>query len=204
MMRCSLLLVDDEPEVPDAMRRALCHEGYDILVADSAAAALTLLQSHPVDVIISDHDMPVVSGAQLLGRVRDDYPRIVRIMLSGPQDLQSVMEAVNSGAVDKFLPKPWSNDTLRAMLREAAALATTHDEAQVETSPHATLCHHIFKLPGPARLIVLEVRNSSVNRLMSRASSKKGTNTEPLGVAPRPSTCAGARVSRSTTPGIRS
>ncbi len=166
-MLCNLLLVDDESEVLEAMCQALRHEGYDIRVAESAAAALAVLDQHPVDIIVSDHNMPERSGAELLSRVRDDYPHIVRIMLSGQDDLQTLMEAVNSGAVDKFLPKPWSNDTLRAMLREAAALASTQDDTRVETSPHATLCHQIFKLPGPTRLIVLEVRNSSVNRLMT-------------------------------------
>ncbi len=166
-MQCSLLLVDDQPEVAAAICRALQHEGFDIAVADNAADALEVLARQPVDVIVSDHDMPDDSGALLLAQVRDQYPDIVRVMLSGQTDMDAVVQAVNSGAIDKFLPKPWSNDTLRSMLREAAARANERGASNIETSPHATLCHQMFKLQRAARLVVLEVRNSSVNRLMT-------------------------------------
>ncbi len=166
-MQCSLLLVDDQPEISAAICRAVQHEGFDIAVAHNASDALEVLARQPVDVIVSDDDMPGDSGARLLAQVRDQYPEVVRIMLSGQTDMDAVVQAVNSGAIDKFLPKPWSNDTLRSLLREAAARASARGEVNIETSPHATLCHHIFKLESAARLIVLEVRNSSVNRLMT-------------------------------------
>ena len=98
-MQCSLLLVDDQPEISAAICRALQYEGFDIAVAQNAADALEVLARQPVDVIVSDHDMPDDSGARLLAQVRDQYPEVVRIMLSGQADMEAVVQAVNSGAI---------------------------------------------------------------------------------------------------------
>ncbi|PZP57431.1 MAG: hypothetical protein DI596_09255, partial [Azospira oryzae] len=115
----TLLLVDDEAPILSALGRALRRSGYRILKATSARAALDLLARHPVGVIVCGLRMPEMSGVEFLRRVKQLYPETVRIVLSGYTDLQSVTEAINEGAVYKFLTKPWEDEWLRAHVQEA-------------------------------------------------------------------------------------
>jgi diguanylate cyclase (GGDEF)-like protein len=117
----TLLLVDDEPHVLTALRRVLRREGYRIFTADSALAGLEILAREEVQVVLSDQRMPGMSGTEFLDRARRMHPDTVRLILSGYADLQSVTEAVNRGAVFRFLHKPWDEALLRQSLREAFA-----------------------------------------------------------------------------------
>lgn len=118
-MNKTILLVDDEENITASLVRLLHQDGYQVLTANSAAAALELLASHKVGVILTDQRMPKMTGVELLSRVKDLYPETVRMVLSGYADLDSVTAAVNQGAIYKFLSKPWNNETLRANVHEA-------------------------------------------------------------------------------------
>lgn len=112
--RYAILFVDDELNVLRAMQRIFRQENYTLLTAQSGAAALDLLEKkQPVHVVISDHRMPGMTGAELLKRVKARYPATIRIMLTGFADVDAVMGAVNEGAVYKFITKPWNDDDLR-------------------------------------------------------------------------------------------
>ncbi|MDD5176670.1 MAG: EAL domain-containing protein [Sterolibacterium sp.] len=115
----TLLLVDDEANILSALKRLLRHDGYDILTALGAEQGLEQLASHPVDVIVSDQRMPGMSGVEFLRRVKTLHPETVRLVLSGYTDLQAVTDAINEGAIYKFLTKPWDDDILRANIAEA-------------------------------------------------------------------------------------
>lgn len=125
-----LLLVDDEPNILSALRRLLRGEGYQILTAHDGAAGLALLAEHPVDVIVSDQRMPGMVGADFLREAKQQYPETIRIMLSGYTELQSVTDAVNEGAIYKFLTKPWDDDQLRGHIAEAFRVKESADENQ--------------------------------------------------------------------------
>jgi CheY-like chemotaxis protein len=115
----TLLLVDDEANILSALKRLLRRDGYDILTAMSAEQGLEMLASHRVDVIISDQLMPGMSGVEFLRRVKTLHPETVRLVLSGYTDLQAVTDAINEGAIYKFLSKPWDDGILRANIEEA-------------------------------------------------------------------------------------
>ncbi|MGA8178681.1 MAG: ATPase, T2SS/T4P/T4SS family, partial [Desulfobacterales bacterium] len=108
-----ILFVDDEPNVLNAMRRIFRQENYAILTAPSGPEALQLLQKEPVHIVISDHRMPGMTGAELLRKIKELYPQTIRIMLTGHADVNAVMGAVNEGAVYKFITKPWNDEDLR-------------------------------------------------------------------------------------------
>ncbi len=129
----TLLLVDDEPNILSSLQRLLRHEGYTILTSTSPAAAFDILAKHPVDVVISDQRMPEMSGTEFLSRVRELYPDTLRMVLSGYADLGSVTDAVNRGAIFKFLSKPWEDDALRAQVAEAFR---HHETMQARSAPH--------------------------------------------------------------------
>jgi response regulator RpfG family c-di-GMP phosphodiesterase len=102
-----------------ALTRELRCDGYRILKATSASAALNLLAQHPVGVIVSDQHMPEMNGTEFLRQVKQIHPDTVRIVLADYTELKSVTDAINEGTVYKFLTKPWNNDLLRAHIREA-------------------------------------------------------------------------------------
>lgn len=116
--RRTLLLVDDEASILSSLTRLLRRDGYEILTAGSAREGLELLATHKVQVIVSDQRMPEMNGTEFLSRVRDLHPGTIRMVLSGYTDLDSITEAINRGAIYKFLTKPWDDETLRAEVRE--------------------------------------------------------------------------------------
>jgi CheY-like chemotaxis protein len=115
----TLLLVDDEPNILNALKRLMRREGYRILTAGSGTEGLELLAANTVQVIVSDHRMPGMSGVEFLSRARDLYPHTRRIILSGYSDIGTLTDAINRGAVWKFISKPWEDETLKADLRRA-------------------------------------------------------------------------------------
>ncbi len=118
-MERTLLLVDDEENITSALVRLLRRDGYTILKANSGKAGLELLTQHDVGVIISDQRMPEMTGVEFLSQVKELYPATVRIVLSGYTELNSVTDAINRGAIYKFLTKPWEDELLRANIEEA-------------------------------------------------------------------------------------
>jgi len=119
----TLLIVDDEPNILNALTRLLRREAYTILSATSPSQAFEHLARQPVQVILSDQRMPDMSGTEFFARVRQLYPHTIRLVLTGYTDLESVTEAINRGAIYKFLTKPWDDDLLREQLREAFRLS---------------------------------------------------------------------------------
>ncbi|MEC4675322.1 MAG: ATPase, T2SS/T4P/T4SS family [Nitrospirota bacterium] len=109
----ALLFVDDEPGVLKSLRRVFNEENYIIHTVSNGNEALELLDKEKIHLVISDHRMPGMTGAQLLRLIKQRWPEIIRIMLTGYADVQSIMGAVNEGAVYKFITKPWNDEDLR-------------------------------------------------------------------------------------------
>jgi len=131
--RPTLLLVDDEPSILSSLRRLLRNEGYRILTANSGSEGLQVLAENDVDVIVSDQRMPGMTGVEFLRTVRQLYPDTVRIVLSGFTELQTVTDAVNAGAIYKFLTKPWDDEQLRSHIQEAFLYGAMANENRLLT-----------------------------------------------------------------------
>jgi len=115
----TLLLVDDEPNVLAAIARTVHPQGYYILKAGSVHEAFDLLATHEVGVIVCDQRMPKTTGVEMFTKVRQMYPQTVRIILSGYADVSAVTDAINLGAVYKFLSKPWDQAELCRIIEGA-------------------------------------------------------------------------------------
>ena len=115
----SLLLVDDEPEILESLRRTLRDEGYELLATTSCREAIELLDQRPIDIVVTDVRMPEMSGVELVTHVRRAHPSVMRILLTGFATLESAIAAINEGAVRRYLSKPWDNAELREQLRES-------------------------------------------------------------------------------------
>jgi DNA-binding NtrC family response regulator len=115
----TILLVDDEEPVLNALERVLKTDGYRILKVTDPAKALEIVQNEPVDVVISDHLMPGMKGLDLLREIKRARPGAIRILLTGHADLQMAVAAINQGEVYRFFQKPWDDATLRVDVRIA-------------------------------------------------------------------------------------
>lgn len=107
-----IVFVDDEPNVLAAIRRMLRskRDEWDIEFAESGADALSLFEEKEFDVIVSDIRMPRMDGAELLSRIKENYPGVVRIALSGQVDLIEVIRSIR--AVHQYISKPCESDNL--------------------------------------------------------------------------------------------
>jgi two-component system probable response regulator PhcQ len=114
-----VLLVDDEPNVLEALKRALHREPYEVLCATSGPDALMILHSHAVDVVISDQEMPGMRGTEFLSMVRQRFPNTVRFVLTGKATLDVAMKAINDGAVSRFFIKPCNLCDLMTTIRQS-------------------------------------------------------------------------------------
>ncbi len=103
----SLLLVDDEVDNVDALER-LFRKKYEVHKATSGKKALEILKAHPdISLIVTDQRMPEMNGVEFLSRAIKIQPEAIRILLTGYTDIESVIGAVNSGEIYRYLTKPW-------------------------------------------------------------------------------------------------
>ncbi len=148
----ALLLVDDEENVLASLRRLFKRDGYRILSARNSAEAFELLARHDVAVILCDQRMPGMMGTEFLGHVKRLYPDVVRMVLSGYTELRSVLDAVNTGAVYKFLTKPWDDEQLRIEVRRAFVEFEGRRTDRGPASAPAGKAELVLASPGPLQV----------------------------------------------------
>jgi two-component system NtrC family sensor kinase len=116
-MSPKVLFVDDDNDNL-LVCQALCAGDFEVLTASSGAAALELMRSHEVAIIVSDHRMPQMSGVELLERARSEFPDTVRVLVTAYSDAHAAVDAINRGRVSRFLRKPWQPNELAAILAD--------------------------------------------------------------------------------------
>jgi DNA-binding NtrC family response regulator len=105
-LTATILLVDDEPSVTNALGRHFDRRRHVVLQAASAAEAFKLLERNTVDVVVSDEQMPDLPGSRFLSMVRQQYPDTIRMILSGQATIDAAVRAINEGEVYRFFLKP--------------------------------------------------------------------------------------------------
>jgi DNA-binding NtrC family response regulator len=110
-LKLTLLFVDDEPAVTRAIARAIAaRTGFEVLTASSGEEALRILKTQSVDVLVSDIDMPVMNGLELVRTARREHPTTLRILLTGAGTMDRAVNAINEGEVVRFFAKPFDPD----------------------------------------------------------------------------------------------
>ncbi|MBW2624361.1 MAG: response regulator, partial [Deltaproteobacteria bacterium] len=115
----TVLCVDDEENIQRSLKRLFRKENFRFLKAETGEEGLKILQENPVHLVISDNRMPIMSGIEFLARVRENYPDMIRMVLTGFTDLDTIMESVNLGHIFKFVLKPWNDQNLIMDVRQA-------------------------------------------------------------------------------------
>ncbi len=115
----SILCVDDEPNILSALKRLFRGAGLAVHTAVGGHAGLALLETTPVDVVISDMRMPEMDGTQFLEQVRQRWPDTVRLLLTGYSEINSIVGAINRGEIYRYISKPWDDNDVVLIVRQA-------------------------------------------------------------------------------------
>ena len=115
-----VLIVDDEAVVLTALSKTLQLEGYEVFAAEDPLQAIHLVQTTPFSVILSDQQMPALSGLEFLAQAKGLQPNATRILITAVLSLNTVIEAINRGEVYRFIVKPWLREELLLTIRNAA------------------------------------------------------------------------------------
>lgn len=117
-----IVLVDDEPEVLEAMfltlKRAKQFQA-EVRKAPGGAEALAALEQQPADLVLADFRMPGMTGVELLAKVKERWPSTVRALITGYNDVEIAMQAMEQARIHYYVQKPWNNDELRLTVWEA-------------------------------------------------------------------------------------
>lgn len=150
-----VLFVDDEELILRSLKRELRREEYDKYYANSGKEALEILKSETIDILVTDMRMPEMNGLDLLKIVKEEYPHIVKIVLSGYTHLPQVIVTINKGDIFRFITKPWNLDQdLKNAIRDGIEFS---DNLKIEEN----------------KIKNLENRNKLFQKIMSRFDVRK-------------------------------
>src|SRR5687768_2712818 len=118
----NILFVDDEPRILNGLKRMLypMQREWQMWFANSGEETLSILQERNIEVVVSDMRMPRMDGAQLLTEIKNKYPNIIRIILSGYSEKEMVMKSV--GAAHQYLSKPCDAEILKSTIERVCSL----------------------------------------------------------------------------------
>ncbi|MBF0527293.1 MAG: response regulator, partial [Deltaproteobacteria bacterium] len=111
-----ILVVDDEPPVRRLLKRALTQFGYDVLTADDGLNALSVLHNDSVSTVLTDLNMPNMGGLELISIVKNEFPEIDIIAMTGFNKNYRYIDVINAGACD-FINKPFDLEEIEAKLQ---------------------------------------------------------------------------------------
>jgi DNA-binding NtrC family response regulator len=177
-----VLCVDDDAGILASLRRLLRSEPYEVVTAPSAAQALACLRTRPVDVVISDERMPGTGGCELLAEVRQRWPWIGRVILTGYLGLPVTICGFQTG-IDSLIAKPWDDEALKKILRRLL-FGSQRDE-----NPNGPIFHPGGEAGGsveqrsPRKLVVLIDDEPEILAALKRSLAREPylvvTTTQP-------------------------
>ena len=144
--RLTVLVVDDDAEIVRLLGRQLSVE-HEVLSAADGLAALEILKGAPVDIVISDVQMPKLGGHDLILEIKQRYPHVVRLMVTAHGSLESAVKAINQGEVFRYLTKPWRSAELFEVMRAAGDRAREAKKALAQDH-QALLAKLELRFPG--------------------------------------------------------
>ncbi|MFZ5433097.1 MAG: sigma-54-dependent transcriptional regulator [Calditrichota bacterium] len=141
--REAILVVDDAPDAIEVLDRHLSMRGFRVFTADSAAAALDILNATPVDLVITDYKMPGTSGLELIRHVRENFKDTEVVMVTGYASIENAVEAVKIGA-EEYLPKSFTEEELfaavdRALRKLYTRRSNRHIAESTPAAPHGLI-----------------------------------------------------------------
>lgn len=175
--KLKVLVLDDEKRLSEEISEFLENASYSVRTADRPSAALSLIKQEEPDLILIDIKLPEYDGLTFLKRLRDEYPAIEAVIMSGHGDMDSVIEAFRLGAFD-YLRKPFSSFELQAAIGRTGRYL----EAQAGRRRYAALCRELnTELSGTQELVGASAPMQQLRTDIERAASHPDTPVLILG-----------------------
>lgn len=154
-----ILVVDDEEIVLVALRETLQQQGYVVVSAKNAVQALETLQRERFAVVLTDQQMPTLTGLEFLAQVKKIQPETTRILITAVLSLSTVIDAINKAEIYRFILKPWQRDELLLNIQTAVAR-------------YETICRNQDLLKTTSALNeTLKQRNQSLEKQLNQTAS---------------------------------
>lgn len=125
--KIAVLYVDDEVNNLNSFK-ATFRRDYKIFTATSGKEGLDILKANPIQILITDQRMPEMTGVDFLIEVVKEFPDPIRILLTGYADINAVIDAVNKGHIYYYLSKPWDEQRLRVIIKNAFEIFSLREQ----------------------------------------------------------------------------
>ncbi|HUU44522.1 MAG TPA: sigma-54 dependent transcriptional regulator [Acidobacteriota bacterium] len=173
----SLLVVDDAPDTLEILKRTLSAEGFRVYTAPGVHEAITLMESTPIDLVITDLKMPKVSGLDLVRHVRENVPDAEVMMITGYANIESAVEAVKTGA-EEYLAKPFTDEELLTAVNRALSKLQQRRVARPELKQPLVGAHGIIGESDAVHAVDRAVAKAASTSATVLISGESGTGKE--------------------------
>lgn len=173
----SILVVDDASTAIDILQRNLESKGYCVFTASNVVDAVKILESAPIDLVITDYKMPRISGLDLVRHVRANFHGTEIIMITGYASVKGAVQAVKMGA-DEYLPKPFTDDELFNAVDRALNKQELHKIVKNGKPRGTAEVHGIIGRSQPVRKMLAEIEKASKSSATVLVLGESGTGKE--------------------------
>lgn len=175
--KAAILVVDDALDTLEVLQRNLFAAGYQVYTAPGVTEALEILDSTPVDLVITDLKMPKISGIDLVRHVRENMKNTEVMMITGYATVEGAVEAVKTGA-EEYLAKPFTDDELLAAIRRVLDKLRARRVAQTEATERESTGHGIIGESPPMQEIYRLIAKAATSSATVLISGESGTGKE--------------------------
>lgn len=172
--KLNILYVDDEKSNLDSFKASFRRK-YSVSLAENASDAYKIIKSQDIDIVVSDHKMPGQSGISFLTQIAEEFPYIIRILITGYGDYELALESINKGRVFRFLNKPWNKEELHNALFQAEELYRLKQGNQQLKDAY----YNIFN-ENPNPLILANFESLKIEQINTATSFLFGLNEDEL------------------------
>jgi two-component system response regulator HydG len=176
-MKESILIVDDSLSTLEVIQRNLKSEGYHVFINTNVNEAIKILDSMPLDLVITDLKMPIVSGLDLIRYVRENFKNIDIMMITGYPSIEGAVEAVKSGA-QEFLPKPFTDTELLSAVRRVLDKAKLRKIGHTKSDQSLPLHKELIGNSEAMRRILVTINKSAAISATILINGESGTGKE--------------------------
>jgi two-component system response regulator HydG len=173
----SLLVVDDTPNTLELLQRKLNSQGYQVYTAPDVAQAIKILESTPVDLVITDLKMPKVSGLDLVRHIRENLKDTEVMMITGYATIEGAVKAIKVGA-EEYLPKPFTDEELFSAVRRVLAKLQSRRAARSRKSVKSIAPHGLIGESGAMLKVFDAISKSASTSATVLISGESGTGKE--------------------------
>ncbi len=158
-----ILVVDDAPEALEVLQRNLSSEGYTVYTASFVADAIKILDSTPIDLVITDLKMPKVGGLELVRHVRENFRDTEVMMITGFATIEGAVKAVKSGA-EEYLTKPFTDEELFSAVKRSLDKLYLRRSAEIKIPQLPAASHGLLGESEPMKKVFAAIsKAASVN-----------------------------------------